>query len=201
MSDSSRLHGLQPTRLLHPWDFPGNKKQLNNAICSNMDATRECHTKWSKSERERQIPYDITYMYSLANEPIHKTDSYTYRTYLRLPRVEAGGAVAFQFRAGRCKLSPLEQINNKVLGLPWWFNGWDSLLPLQGQEFDPWLGKFHIPFSAENKTNKLKVLMYSTGNYIQYPVIDHYDKEYLKKNVYMCIIESLCYTAEIGITL
>ena len=21
--DSSRLHGLQPTRLLHPWDFPG----------------------------------------------------------------------------------------------------------------------------------------------------------------------------------
>ena len=43
--------------------------------------------------------------------------------------------------------------------------------------------------------------MYSTGNYIQYPVIDHYEKEYLKKNVYMCIIESLCYTAEIGITL
>ena len=23
MSDSSRSHGLQPTRLLHPWDFPG----------------------------------------------------------------------------------------------------------------------------------------------------------------------------------
>ena len=23
MSNSSRLHGLQPTRLLHPWDFPG----------------------------------------------------------------------------------------------------------------------------------------------------------------------------------
>ena len=22
--DSSRPHGLQPTRLLHPWDFPGN---------------------------------------------------------------------------------------------------------------------------------------------------------------------------------
>ena len=24
MSDSVRPHGLQPTRLLHPWDFPGN---------------------------------------------------------------------------------------------------------------------------------------------------------------------------------
>ena len=23
MSDSSQPHGLQPTRLLHPWDFPG----------------------------------------------------------------------------------------------------------------------------------------------------------------------------------
>ena len=23
MSDSSRFHGLEPTRLLHPWDFPG----------------------------------------------------------------------------------------------------------------------------------------------------------------------------------
>ena len=23
LSDSSRPHGLQPTRLLHPWDFPG----------------------------------------------------------------------------------------------------------------------------------------------------------------------------------
>ena len=24
VSDSERPHGLQPTRLLHPWDFPGN---------------------------------------------------------------------------------------------------------------------------------------------------------------------------------
>ena len=23
MSDSEQPHGLQPTRLLHPWDFPG----------------------------------------------------------------------------------------------------------------------------------------------------------------------------------
>ena len=42
-----------------------HKKQENNAICSNMDTTRDYHTKWSKSERERQIPYDITYMWIL----------------------------------------------------------------------------------------------------------------------------------------
>ena len=30
-----------------------------------MDATRDYHTKWNKSERERQMPYDITYMWNL----------------------------------------------------------------------------------------------------------------------------------------
>ena len=59
-----------------------HKKEQNNAICSNMDATRDYHTKLSKSERERQI-YDITYMWNLkygTNEHIYKTetDSYTY---------------------------------------------------------------------------------------------------------------------------
>ena len=42
-----------------------HKKEWNNAICSNMDQTRDYHTKWSKSDRERQIPYDITYMWNL----------------------------------------------------------------------------------------------------------------------------------------
>ena len=43
-----------------------------------------------------------------------------------------------------------------------------------------------------------KVLLYSTGIYSQYPVINHNGKEYTKKNVYMCRTESLCCTAEIG---
>ena len=30
-----------------------------------MDTTRDSHTKWSKSERESQVPYDITYMWNL----------------------------------------------------------------------------------------------------------------------------------------
>ena len=54
--------------------------ERNNAICSNMVATRDYHTKRSKSERERQIPYDITYMWNLkygTNETIYniETDS------------------------------------------------------------------------------------------------------------------------------
>ena len=45
-----------------------------------------------------------------------------------------------------------------------------------------------------------KVLLYSTGNYIQYPVINHNGKEH-EKNVYICITESLCCTAVINTTL
>ena len=45
-----------------------------------------------------------------------------------------------------------------------------------------------------------KVLLSSTGNDIQYPVINHNGKEY-EKNVYTCITELLCCTAEINTTL
>ena len=41
------------------------KKEQNNAICSNMVGPRDCHTEWSKSDTERQILYDITYMWNL----------------------------------------------------------------------------------------------------------------------------------------
>ena len=50
-----------------------------------------------------------------------------------------------------------------------------------------------------------KVLLYSTGNYIQYPVINHNGKEYKNEcmyiYIYTYITESLGYTAEINTTL
>ena len=47
-----------------------------------MSGIIDYHTKWNKSERERQIPYDITYIWNLkrgTNEPIYEkeTDSQT----------------------------------------------------------------------------------------------------------------------------
>ena len=38
--------------------------EWNNAICSNMDGPRDCHTEWTKSDTERQISY-IAYMWNL----------------------------------------------------------------------------------------------------------------------------------------
>ena len=46
-----------------------------------------------------------------------------------------------------------------------------------------------------------EVLPHSIGNYIQSLGIDHDGKEYLKKNVYICMIKSICCTAEIGTAL
>ena len=43
-----------------------------------------------------------------------------------------------------------------------------------------------------------KILMYGTGNYIQYPVIM---EKTIKEELYMYITESLCYITDIGTTL
>ena len=45
-----------------------HKHEWNNAICSNMDRTRDYHAKWNKSETERQISYDMTYMWNLIHD-------------------------------------------------------------------------------------------------------------------------------------
>ena len=42
-----------------------HKKKWNWVICSEVDGLRVCHTEWSKSEREKQIPYTNTYIWNL----------------------------------------------------------------------------------------------------------------------------------------
>ena len=39
----------------------------------------DSHTKWSKSEKERQIPYDVTYIWNLiygTNAPFHRKETH-----------------------------------------------------------------------------------------------------------------------------
>ena len=61
-----------------------------------MDGPRADYTKQSRSGKEKQIPYDITYMWNLKydiNELIYKTDSQIQRTDLWLPRGKSAKAV------------------------------------------------------------------------------------------------------------
>ena len=42
-----------------------HKKKRNGGICTEVDGPRDCHTEWSKSGREKQIPYANTYIWNL----------------------------------------------------------------------------------------------------------------------------------------
>ena len=41
------------------------KKEWKNAIYSNMNGPRDYHTRWSKSDKERQIPDDMNYIWNI----------------------------------------------------------------------------------------------------------------------------------------
>ena len=60
-----------------------------------MDGPRDCHTKSSKSDRKRQILYDIAYIWNVkngTNELIYETNSVTYiEKKLMVTRQEKGG--------------------------------------------------------------------------------------------------------------
>ena len=95
---------------IHNGILLSHKKEWNNAIYSNMDWPRDYRTKWSKSERERQISYDNhLYVESkkiVKKELIYKTemDSQTVRD-LWLARGEGwGGEMDWEFVISRCKL-------------------------------------------------------------------------------------------------
>jgi len=43
------------------------EKEWNSVICKDIDGPRDCYIKWSTSEREKQISFNITYMWNLEN--------------------------------------------------------------------------------------------------------------------------------------
>ena len=56
--------------------LPSRKKEWGNTLCSNMYAPKDCHTEWSKSERERQVQYCLYVEYKKkgTNELIYKIE-------------------------------------------------------------------------------------------------------------------------------
>ena len=62
---------------IYHWIILSHKKEWKTAICSNMDVPRDYHTKWSMSDRERQV-YDINYTQNLKKK--NDTNECTYKT-------------------------------------------------------------------------------------------------------------------------
>ena len=122
-----------------------HKKEWNNAICSNMDATRG-YIKWSKSERDK---YHMCYHLYVESKIWHKWTYLQNRNKLTdkeqncvCPGGGGEGGRDWEFGTSRYKLLHIGWINNKVL-------------------------------------------LYSTKNYIQYPMINHNGKVRKKECLYV----------------
>ena len=65
------------------------KKERHNAICSNMDGTKDFHTKLNKSERDKyhMISFIFWNLINSTNEPFHRKENpWTWRIDFLLPR-------------------------------------------------------------------------------------------------------------------
>ena len=57
---------------VHKMEYYSATKKLNLAICNNTDESGQYYAKWNKSDRERQIPYNLTDTWNLKT---NKTDT------------------------------------------------------------------------------------------------------------------------------
>ena len=73
--------------------------------------------------------------------------------------------------------SKLYLIDSQTERTDWW-------LPRGGMEREFWVSRGKLLCIGWMST---KVLLHSTGNYIQYPVINHHGKEYEKEYIYIYI--------------
>ena len=95
---------------IHTGIPPSHKKEWKNAICSNTDGPRDYHTKWSKSERERQIPSDITYICNIkygTNETFQRKETHGLGEQTcgcQEGRRGRGSGMDWEFGVSRCKL-------------------------------------------------------------------------------------------------
>ena len=62
---NSRRIGKEDVVHIYNGILLSHKKELNWVICRDVDEPRDCHTEWSKSEREKQISYINAYMWNL----------------------------------------------------------------------------------------------------------------------------------------
>ena len=64
-SESARWMDKEDVAHIYNGILLSHKKERNWVICREVDGPRVCHTEWSKSEREKQIPYANTYIWNI----------------------------------------------------------------------------------------------------------------------------------------
>ena len=59
--------------VVHIYTGINHKKEWNLTIGDSMDGCRSYQAKWNKSDRERQMPYDLTYLCNLKRKTKEQT--------------------------------------------------------------------------------------------------------------------------------
>ena len=72
-----------------------------------MDTTRDSHTKWNKAERERQVPYNVTYIWHMN---LCTEQKQTHKRREKIFGCKVGGGMDWEFGVSRGKLLHLEWI-------------------------------------------------------------------------------------------
>ena len=137
---------------LHNAILYNHKKEGNLTFCDSMDGPGTYYTKWNKPIRERQMPYDLTYMWSLMNKTETGMD-----TWNRLTAVGRNGKGGLDERREGISQRTFMH-NSQVQTARWWWperRGWGWVGAGEGQE----MGTSVLVSAIKIKEKKKKVII------------------------------------------
>ena len=97
----------EQTNVVHVYNglLLSHEKEWKNATCSNTDGPRDQHAEWDKSERGRQTPYDVTYVWNLKRMQMNLFTTLTHKQTMVTKRERGWGGINKEF--GISKYKPL----------------------------------------------------------------------------------------------
>ena len=147
MSDSLRPHGLQPTRLLHPWHFPGKSTGVGchcllrdlieltpkkdvlfiignwNAKVGTKEFGLEC-TEWGRAKANRALPRERT---GHSKHPLPTTQEKTlYMNITRWSLSKLDQLYSLQLKMEKCYT-----VSKNKTGSWLWLRSWTSYCQIQ----------------------------------------------------------------------
>ena len=119
MSDPQQPHGLQPSRLLHPWDFPGKSTGVGCHCLLRYQCTELCkyHTYWNRAGETGLIIETMQKLISFLKSVCHYKN-----THLDIIRGQG------------IQVLPLHLISRPTALSAW------GTLPISATEADSWWG-------------------------------------------------------------
>ena len=159
MPDSVRPHRWQPTRLPRPWDSPGKNTGVGCHFPSPMHESEKW--KWSCSVvSDSATPWTAAYQ----APPSIGFSRQQYWSWVSLPSPKIWHKWTHLWKRNRLTVIENKHMFTKEVSGEW--INWKF-----------WISRYELLYV---KYINSKDLPYSTGNYSQYPLINHKGKEYEK---------------------